>query len=1174
MKHREIFESKLGEISSSTEKYFKDAEEYCNNLNVSNLNDLKLFKDIYTKLERYDQIVKGVRVSFKLDTIKMLIDREYSSKLDGVELEKNSLMLSLKNKIELAMEEKRRVIRSKNEEIRSKNKALKEEIDAANSKYRQLELKRQRLLEYSQEILQLCSNYGIKVSDININNEMFSIEELDVFYDQFYSFISLHSNKKNNPIAWLRDKVNDNNNVLAFIAVLTIILSFTPVLDILSIGLILYIIYTQSIQESLVKKYTIMAGLVFNINPMEFGVLKEVPEDMIEQEISEDIDIDNEPEFQALLEEVNSSMDSISDEDIRADMSKAISSYTKDYPVMERELNETMSRIESRRNELIKLMEDKNKELKEKELELKSKVKLLGSEFSEDFIIDTNVKLGIDNNTLIYETIDIGMKNIVFKTRDNNQNELDKFIKVMLTNYYCNIRPGYLDVTVYDPNGMGRSLAGFYSTDLDQLFKISNDNLDVIIKEMQEYTDSVIKLTKGASINNYNREAASVGKSCLNYKLLVVLSQPKTVEENEALRSFIEYSADLGVFVWMVTNSDIPNTKVFNIPFEGIRQPIDIDPFEFPIEVTSNMFNKFKELVSPALLWNEFRDKTIPKDKIWTYNADEFIELDPGFEDGDPSKSKGYTVGNTGDIHAIAVGGTGAGKSVFINNLIANITTKYSPKDVSLWLVDFKGSEFNFYLKKPGIGQNYILPHIDACLCTSDPDYSVSLFKALRDQADERYKFLMAEGFKNMYEFNKSMRKRGTPERCLKRTLVIVDEFQVIFKKTDAKAQEKLKADITQISKVARACGIHLLFCSQSMKGTMEADILSQFTLRFALRCPMEVSMEIMGTKYAGDIREKNGYLYVSSVDDKKKELQKKFRTPFIPDDLLRSHIDIMSIKAIESGYNKESEAIVYDEGDIHYIDELDDLYKNKLSDVDVDSRFILGERMVYSKKGRRSNIALSRENNQHIFSVFSNTKDTIWFFKTLMKNLEYNGDSKCIFNSQIKDLSYLCEIDKYINDDNDIFNSEEQSPSSLLPIFKQIAESRKKVEDPSKLKPLYIFLFGWEKALGFGIDNKYALTDAYSTLLQTCGTLHMHFIFISTSQGEIPKSIVMSAYHRIAGKCDEKSSMTLLDSGSAYKNYEKEDGYMFIFTSGRLERLKLYVSEITREIKEKELII
>lgn len=1175
MNYREVFNKKISDISTTCDKYLSAAEEYCDSIHVDELTDLSEFKDIYRTIDKHKRTVVGIQINFNIDSLKSIIDNEYKDKLNGVENKRNNIILSMQQKMESKMGEKLNEIRKQNEVVRAKNDALRAEIDAANSRYRRLEVKRQRLLEYGPEILQLCADYGIKVSDININNDMFSIDELELFYDEFYTYISSKSNKIN-PIRWLRDKVQDNSVTLSLIAIGVFVLAFTPVLDVLSVITLAYIMYIQAIQESLVKRYTIMAGLTFNINPMEIGMIKEIPEDMLEQEVSEDIDFESEPELQDMLIEVNKSIESIDvdDETLKESMSKDIAAFTTDYPNMEKELSEVIENFNTRREEVVANLDEKMESLKLRDNYLKSQVKLLGQEFSKDFVMNTKVKLGFDPDTYIYEEVDLGIQNIIFNSRGVDPDDLDVFIKVMLTNYFCNVRPGYFDVTVFDPNGLGRSMAGFYNADMEQTFRVVTDNLNKVITELQQHTDKVLKMTKGTSIKEYNEEASKVGKTCLNYKLLIILSQPKTVEENEALKSFIEYSANLGVFVWMVSNTSLPNTRVFRRPFEGISRPINIDRYEFPVEVANNLADAFKALKSPALMWNEFRDVIVPEDKIWSFNADERIELDPGFEDGDPSKSRGYSVGNTGDIHSIVVGGTGAGKSVFINNIIANVCHKYSPRDVELTLVDFKGSEFNFYLKNESIGQVHMLPHICDCLCTSDPDYSVSLFHKIRSDADARYKFLMAEGFKNMYEFNKAMRKRGTPERCLKRKLVIVDEFQIIFEKTDGKAQDSLKKDITQIAKVARACGIHLMFCSQSMKGTISDDILSQFTLRFGLRCPMEVSQAVMGTKFSGDIREKNGYLYVSSIDDKKKELQKRYRTPFIPDDQLRSAINMLAERAIAEGYKADKEPTTYDETTIHNIEEVDDLYKNTLSGVSTSNLFILGERMTYSDKGRRSNIILARENNQHIFSVFQNTNDSVMFFKTLMRNIELNGGGMCIFNSQVKDLSYVCGVDKYIDEDNAIFFDDEQTPTTLLGVFEDIAKARKSKDNPESLKPLYIFCLGWDKSVGFGVDTQYKITEKYSLMLQTCGVLNMHFIFICSAQGEIPKSIVIGCSHRIAGKCDEKSSNTLLDSTAAYKTYEQDDGYMFLSSYGTLERLKIYRSKIDRQIKERSLII
>lgn len=1174
MNYREIFDSKVEQIVESSNKYFDDATSFCSSIKVDELDDLAKFGELYKKLDLHTRTVQGLVVSFNLDSIKKIIDIEYGAKLKCAEGRKNELILSIRKKVEDKVREKTEEIKRINDGIRQRNKALRDEIDAVNSKYRQLEVKRQRLLEYSADILQLCNNYGIRVSDINIDNSMFSIDELGVLYDQFYAFISSRS-VKSNPIRWIREVTNNDSIALLGILFLFLVLSISPIFNFLMVAVLLYIFYNASIQDSLVKRYTILAGLTFNTNPMEFGITKELSEGDIERELSEDIDPDDDPDFADLLREAESSMsDDKEEDDIKFSMSKDIANFTRDYSSMESELKGVIDTINSYKDDTLRVLSSKLDDLKKREQELKSNIKLLGEEFSESYVLDTNIKLGFDEDTYIYEKVDLGYKNTVISS-NNSEEDIDTFLKVIITNYLCNVRPGYIDVTIYDPNGLGRSMAGFYDAEVDNIFTIAESDLNKIILSMKKHTDKVIRMTKGKTISEYNEDASKVGKTCLTYKVLVIMSQPKSIEENEELMSFMEYSANLGVFVIIVSNKKFANTNFFTKPFDGISKPINIDRFQFPVKVMQNFIKAYNSLKSPALSWSEYKERVIPKNKIWTYSADERIDLDPGFENGDPSKFKGYSVGNTGDIHVIVVGGTGAGKSVFINHIIMEICFKYSPDEVELSLVDFKGSEFNFYLPNKAQGVTKMLPHITDCLCTSDPSYSVSLFSKFRADSDVRYKRLMDAGYKNMMEYNRAMVKQGHPENRMKRKLVIVDEFQVIFEKTNTKQQEQLKKDITQISKVARACGIHLMFCSQSMKGTISDDILNQFTLRFGLRCNMDVSKAIMGTTFSGDIRERNGYLYVSSVDDRSKELQKRYRAPFISGTEQRKDIEYIYDLAEEKGLLPKVPPVTYDETTKHYLPEVDELFdKLHKNNQNTNNLFILGERMVYSDKGRRSNIILGRENNQHIFSVFQDSNDIVMFFNTIMECLKFNGDHQLIINSQVQDMSYICCADRYIDDTNRAFYNPDVKPQNMFEFLNSILESRKKSSDYDSLKPLYVILFGYNKSVGFGIESNYKLIDKFGLLLQTCGVCNMHIIFICDDLNEIPKAITTACAHRICGRTTEKASMSLMGTDIASKTYSEDNGYMFLNSYERVERLKIYRSDVERKIKERSLIV
>lgn len=1171
--HRDIFNSKLEQIELETSKYFKDAEDFCKGLDVSSINSLSQFSSVYSELESKERVVRSVTINFDVDSIKKHIDRVFDLKIK-VEEDKNKVeLIALQDKIELEISNKTNLLKEKNKDIRDRNNLIIGGVNSANSVYDSLIFKQQSLLEYSKDIIQICLDYGIKVSDINLNLDMFTIDEFNVFYDEFNSFIQARSSHHKNPIEFIRDKVNDNTIALAIILLSVFILSFTPVLDILSVALLLYLMYTQMVQESLVKKYTILAGLAFQVNFNDNKLDEDSYVDKLESEVEEIVDVDSDDSFKPFIEELDSVVNSLENNSAINEKSIVLSAFVTDYNKMQEDKNKVLSKIEEYRNNILSMIKVCREELDKRNSILKSEVMMLGSSFNEERVLNTNVKLGIDKETLIYETIDIGIKNIIFKESGNSADDIDSFIKVLLVNMYCNVRPGYLQTIVYDPNGLGRSLAGFYNKEFESAFELSNKSLDVILTELREYTERVLKITKGATINEYNQMCVKTGKLALEYKLLIVLSQPKTVEENEALRSFIGYSANLGVFIWMISDFTFPNTLVFNKPFQNINNPIEIDRFNFPIEVVDNLFKCFSSMESPGLDWTVVKDKVIPDENIWCQNADEFIELNPGFEDGDSSKYKSYTLGNVGDIHMLIVGGTGSGKSVYINNLIITIARKYSPKDVGIVLVDFKGNEFSFYLKNPAIGRNYILPHIEACLCTSDPDYSVSLFSAIRDETDARFKDLKQKGYKNIYSYNKAMRKNGTPELIYKRKIFIVDEFQVIFEKTSAKAQSVLKADIKYIASLGRAAGIHLVFASQSMTGTVDASILNQFTLRSGLRCSMEVSQAIMGTKLPGSIRERNGYLYMASVDDKKAEDQRLFRTPFISDEILLAQIEYLAKRAVLEGipYN---DVIEYDETTVHDSSELVELYETSIAVENRENLIVLGNKMVYSDLGKRSKFFLERENNEHIFASFSDTIDYVNFFKTLMLNIKYNNKVSMIFNTQENDIAYLCGVDEYVDSSNEFFYNEDMTPNVLLGFIQKIVDGRATVGNINELEPLYIFLLGWDKSIGFGIDVKYPLTDKFSTLLQTSAKYHIHFIFLTSSKAEIPKTVINACKHRIAGRCDSATSTALIESEDASKIYEQKNGYMFYNTRGVVERVKIYKSDVTRFSNKKILKI
>lgn len=292
------------------------------------------------------------------------------------------------------------------------------------------------------------------------------------------------------------------------------------------------------------------------------------------------------------------------------------------------------------------------------------------------------------------------------------------------------------------------------------------------------------------------------------------------------------------------------------------------------------------------LNWEDFIEKVANCD--WSLNTDEFIKLYPGVKDDDGS-TPSYTVGSKGAAHAIVAGRVGAGKSVFVNNIIATLTKMYSPKELRLWLMDCKGYEFTFFKESERFP--YALPHIDLCETVEDCKFSSEPFDKLRDEVDRRLRLLSDAEFNTVREHNKYLRDNGRESDTIPNIIFVMDEYQALFECADDEIIQRVNNDIMYISKVARKVGVHFFFSSQSMSKSLSSRIFEIFALRFVLRSSADVSYDFIGSNDAANIEEKYGYLYAK--DGSSKEAT-KFRTPFISDDVLREHIRKMSDKAKE----------------------------------------------------------------------------------------------------------------------------------------------------------------------------------------------------------------------------------------------------------------------------------
>ena len=189
-----------------------------------------------------------------------------------------------------------------------------------------------------------------------------------------------------------------------------------------------------------------------------------------------------------------------------------------------------------------------------------------------------------------------------------------------------------------------------------------------------------------------------------------------------------------------------------------------------------------------------------------------------------------------GDIvkmtHMLVAGGTGSGKSVFLNEMIVSLIMKYSPEELRLILVDPKQVEFVVYKDMPHLMINEIV---------SDPTRVINILNWAIEEMNRRYalfrdRLQLGQALvRNIDEYNASL---GEGEQKLPKIVMVVDEFADLM----LRAKKEIEDRIQNLTQKARAAGIHLVIATQRPSVDVVTGIIkSNLPTRVALRVTQEV---------------------------------------------------------------------------------------------------------------------------------------------------------------------------------------------------------------------------------------------------------------------------------------------------------------------------------------------
>jgi hypothetical protein len=183
--------------------------------------------------------------------------------------------------------------------------------------------------------------------------------------------------------------------------------------------------------------------------------------------------------------------------------------------------------------------------------------------------------------------------------------------------------------------------------------------------------------------------------------------------------------------------------------------------------------------------------------------------------------------------HWLVGGRTGAGKTVFLLDVLYGLAARYAPDELVLYLLDFKeGVSFTEFTPSPR--DPSWIPHARAVGVESDREYGVAVLRELRREMARRAGVLKRHGATKLADL-----RRADPDTALPRVVAVIDEFHVLFAGNDALAREAV-ALLEEVARKGRSYGVHLILASQSTSGIEalygKADsIFGQFPLRVAL---------------------------------------------------------------------------------------------------------------------------------------------------------------------------------------------------------------------------------------------------------------------------------------------------------------------------------------------------
>ncbi len=184
--------------------------------------------------------------------------------------------------------------------------------------------------------------------------------------------------------------------------------------------------------------------------------------------------------------------------------------------------------------------------------------------------------------------------------------------------------------------------------------------------------------------------------------------------------------------------------------------------------------------------------------------------------------------------HGLIAGTTGSGKSEFIITYVLSLAVNYSPYEVQVILIDYKGGGLALAFQN----DSYTLPHLAGIMTNLDGSELTRSLASIESEIKRRQRefnearLMTNESTIDIYKYQKLWREgRLKDKEPIAHLFIISDEFAELKEQ-----QPEFMDKLISVARVGRSLGVHLILATQKPGGVVDQQIWSNTRFRVCLK--------------------------------------------------------------------------------------------------------------------------------------------------------------------------------------------------------------------------------------------------------------------------------------------------------------------------------------------------